>query len=183
MSDSPVAIVCGYDRFSDLHLYAENVASGLVADGVERVIVTGGFTNRDSWHSEAWLMAQVIAQRVPDASVILEEWAMTTVDNLVFGREAARQLFDGVVSFVVYCDVAHRAKVLVLARIILGVNVTVRAIQRQVPFATRLFEPVSIVCEALCAVAPPLRRMLSRFSATCKGVSVTPRRKAQREAA
>jgi hypothetical protein len=183
MSDSPVAIVCGYDRFSDLHLYAENVASQLAHERVERVIVTGGFTNRDSWHSEAWLMAQVIAQHVPDATMVLEEWAMTTVDNLVFARDAARKLFHAAPPFIVYCDVAHRAKVLVLARLILGTGVRVRAIPRQVPFVTRVLEPLSIVCESLCAVAPPLRRALSRLAAACKGVSAIPRRKAQREAA
>lgn len=57
MRESPVAIVCGYDRFSDLHLYAEQVASEIAASRVDRIIVTGGFTNRDSYHSEAPMSA------------------------------------------------------------------------------------------------------------------------------
>lgn len=128
-------------------------------------------------------MAQVIAERLRDAKVVLEEAAMTTLDNLVFSREVALAMFGSAKNFVVYCDVAHRTKVGVLSRLILGMNVRVRAIAREVPLVTRLFEPVSIVCESLCAVAPPLRRALSRFAAMSKGVSASPRRRAQREAA
>lgn len=170
MRESSIAIVCGYDRFHDLHLYAEKVASEIAAARVERIIVTGGFTSRDSYHSEAWVMASVLAVKLPHAVVLLEEWAMTTVDNLVFSRAIAVEKFAAG-SFVVFCDHAHRFKAAVLTRIILGANATVRSIPRTVSWMTHAFEPVSIVCEAVCAVAPPLRKLLSRVAAWSKGVS------------
>ena len=173
MRESPVAIVCGYDRFSDLHLYAEQVASQIAAARVDRIIVTGGFTSRDSYHSEAWVMSRVLAAKLPHAVVVLEEWAMTTVDNLVFSRAIALEKFAAG-SFVVFCDQAHRIKAAVLSRIILGANATVRSIPRTVSWRTLALEPVSIVCEALCAVAPPLRKLLSRVAAWSKGVAATP---------
>src|SRR5881394_3926393 len=129
MRESPVAIVCGYDRFSDLHLYAEQVASEIEAARIDRIIVTGGFTSRDSYHSEAWVMARVLAVKLPHAVVLLEEWAMTTVDNLVYSRALALRTF-GAASFLVFCGRAHRLKAAVLSRIILGANATVRAIPR-----------------------------------------------------
>ena len=168
MRESPVAIVCGYDRFCDLHVYAEQVASEIAAARVDRIIVTGGFTSRDSYHSEAWVMARVLAVKLPHAVVLLEEWAMTTVDNLVFSRAIALRTF-GAESFVVFCDHAHRAKAAILTRIILGANATVRSIPRAVPWRTLALEPVSILCEAVCAVAPPLRKVLSRTAAWWKG--------------
>lgn len=170
MRESPIAIVCGYDRFSDLHLYAEQVACEIAAARVDRIIVTGGFTNRDSYHSEAWVMASVLAVKLPHAVVVLEEWAMTTVDNLVFSRTIAVEKFAAR-SYVVFCDHAHRAKAAVLTRIVLGANATVRSIPRAVSWMTLALEPVSIVCESLCAVTPPLRKLLSRFSAWVKGVT------------
>src|ERR1043166_3717269 len=170
MRESPVAIVCGYDRFDDLHLYAEQVASEIASARVDRIIVTGGFTSRDSYHSEAWVMAQVLALKLPHAVVLLEEWAMTTVDNLVLSRAIAIERFAAK-SFLVFCDHAHRAKAAVLTRIILGANARVRSIPRVVSWATHLFEPVSIVCEAVCAVAPPLRKLLSRIAAWSQGVA------------
>lgn len=173
MRESPVAIVCGYDRFSDLDLYAEQVASEIAAARVDRIIVTGGFTSRDSYHSEAWVMAQVLASKLPQAAVVLEEWAMTTVDNLVFSRAIAVEKFAAG-SYIVFCDRAHRVKAAVLTRIILGANATVRTIPRTVSWLTLAFEPVSIVCEAVCAVAPPLRKLLSRVAAWSKGVAATP---------
>jgi hypothetical protein len=173
MRESPVAIVCGYDRFSDLHLYAEQVASEIASARVDRVIVTGGFTSRDSYHSEAWIMASVLAVKLPNAVVILEEWAMTTVDNLVFSRNLAAEKFAAA-SYVVFCDHAHRFKAAVLTRIILGANATVRSIPRAVSWMTLAFEPVSIVCESVCAVTPPLRKLLSRVAAWSKGVEASP---------
>lgn len=173
MRESPVAIVCGYDRFADLHLYAEQVASEIASARVDRVIVTGGFTSRDSYHSEAWVMAQVLAAKLPQAVVLLEEWAMTTVDNLVFSRAIAIERFAAE-SFLVFCDHAHRVKAAVLTRIILGANARVRSIPRIVSWATLVLEPVSIVCESVCAVAPPLRKALSRLAAWSKGVAAEP---------
>jgi hypothetical protein len=114
-------------------------------------------------------MAQVLAAKLPHAVVVLEEWAMTTVDNLVFSRAIALEKFAAK-SFVVFCDQAHRAKAAVLTRIILGANATVRSIPRGVSWKILAFEPLSIVFESVCAVTPPLRKLLSRFAAWSKGV-------------
>src|SRR5512141_2643897 len=103
-----IGIVCGYDRFDDLHAYVERVAE-LIRD-VDAVILTGGFTSPDSWHSEAWLMATVLARVMPRQRILIEEDAMTTLDNLVFARSLAHRVFGRVCEWKVYCDAAHRLK-------------------------------------------------------------------------
>ena len=118
-------------------------------------------------------MSRMLASKLPHAAVVLEEWAMTTVDNLVFSRAIALERFAAG-SFLVFCDHAHRFKASVLTRFILGANATVRSIPRAVPWMTHAFEPLSIVCESVCAVVPPLRKALSRFAAWTKGVAATP---------
>ncbi len=171
-----VAIICGYDRFSDLHQYAADVAAQLAGERVDAVVVSGGFTSPRSGVSEAALMARVLTEIIPDLVVVLEERAMTTLDNLVFGRGLAEHLFGRITRFVVFCDVAHRVKVAVLSRIILGVDATVRAVHRVVPWFTYAFEPVSIVVESTAALVRPLRSPLSRLAAMSKGLSDSSRR-------
>jgi hypothetical protein len=170
MRECPVAIVCGYDRFSDLHVYADRVASHLKSSSIGTVVVTGGFTDRLSHLSEAAVIASVLSVRLPHVLVILEEEAMTTLDNLVFGRAVAMRMQGRVAAFHVYCDGPHLAKVAVLTRIVLGRAARVFSVPRRVPWHVYAFEPLSTVVEAVCATAPPLRRALSRFAAWAKGV-------------
>lgn len=171
-----VAIVCGYDRFSDLDRYAADVAAQLAGERVDAIVVSGGYTSPRSGVSEAALIGRVLTEMIPDALVVLEERAMTTLDNLVFGRHVAEHLFGRVTRFVVFCDAAHRAKVAVLSRIVLGANATVRAVHRVVPWFTHAFEPLSIVVESAAALVAPLRIPLSRLAAFSKGLSGSSRR-------
>src|SRR5438045_8783057 len=116
-----IGIVCGYDRYADLHEYSERVAAELARDPFDAIIVTGGFTNPNSKQSEAELMSAVVSRHMPHALVVLEERAMTTLDNLVFGKAIAEDLFERIDRFVVFCDGAHRFKVPILTRLVIGV--------------------------------------------------------------
>ena len=166
-----IGIVCGYDRYTDLDQYTQLVAHELAREPFDAIIVTGGFTNPESKHSEAQLMSAVVSRHIPHALVVLEERAMTTLDNLVFGKAAAEKLFEKIDRFVVFCDAAHRVKVSILSRLILGVRGTVHAVHRAVPFMIHLLEPASIVIEAAAAVVPPLRKYVSAGAARMKGVT------------
>ena len=174
MTMSSVGIVCGYDRFDDLHEYVERVAE-LIRD-VDAVILTGGFTSPESWHSEAWLMATVLARVMPRQRILIEENAMTTLDNLVFAKSLAHRIFGRVGEWKVYCDAAHRMKVAVLSRIILGKHAQVFSVDREVEWHIRLVEPFSVIFESICAHVPGLRRTLSAFAARVKGVNGSSRR-------
>jgi len=169
-----IGIVCGYDRYTDLDQYTQRVADELALEPFDAIIVTGGFTNPESRHSEAQLMSAIVTRHMPHALVVLEERAMTTLDNLVFGKAAAEKLFDRIDRFVVFCDIPHRLKVSILTRLILGVRGTVRGVHRVVPFITHLCEPFSIVIESAAAVVPPLRKYVSAGAAMMKGVSAVP---------
>ena len=169
-----IGIVCGYDRFEDLHEYVERVAELIGIAPVDAVILTGGFTSPDSWHSEAWLMAAVLARVMPLQRILIEEQAMTTLDNLVFARSLAHQIFGRISEWKVYCDAAHRLKVSVLARILLGRHARVYAVDRDVEWHIRMIEPISVVFEAVCAHVPGLQRTLSAFAARMKGVAREP---------
>lgn len=171
-----IGIVCGYDRFEDLHLYVEHVAELISAAPVDAVILTGGYTSPSSWHSEAWLMAEVLAKVLPKQRVLIEEQAMTTLDNLVFAKSLAHRIFGKIQSWSVYCDAAHRLKAGVLSRIILGKHAQVFAVDRDVELHIRLVEPFSVVFESICAHVPGLQRTLSAFAARIKGVSGSSRR-------
>ncbi len=173
-----IGIVCGYDRLDDLHLYVEHVAELIHADPADAVILTGGYTSPSSWHSEAWLMAEVLARVLPRQPLLIEEQAMTTLDNLVFAKDLAHRLFGRIQAWKVYCDAAHRLKVGVLARIILGKHAQVFAVNRDVELHIRIVEPFSMIFESICAHVPGLRRTLSAFSARMKGVSGSSRRSA-----
>ena len=173
-----IGIVCGYDRFDDLHVYVERVAELIAAESVDAVILTGGFTSPESWHSEAWLMATVLSRVMPRQRILIEEQAMTTLDNLVFARQLAHRIFGRVCEWKVYCDAAHRLKVAVLSRIILGRHAQVLAVDRDVELRIRLVEPFSVIFESICAHVPGLQRALSAFAARMKGVSGISRRSA-----
>jgi len=173
-----IGIVCGYDRFTDLDEYSSKVADQLAREPFDAIIVTGGFTDPSSHLSEAQMMSDVVSRHLPHALVVLEERAMTTLDNLVFGKAMAEKLFARVDRFVVFCDRAHRVKVSILSRIIFGVRTTVRTVHRAVPVLTHLLEPGSIVIESIAALAPPLRKYVSAAAARIKGVSAIPRHSA-----
>ena len=171
-----IGIVCGYDRYTDPDQYTQLVADELAREPFDAVIVTGGFTNPQSKRSEAEVMSAVVRRQMPQMIIVLEERAMTTLDNLVFGKAVAEKLFDRIDRFVVFCDIAHRLKVSILARLILGVRATVRGVHRVVPFITHLIEPLSIVIESAAALVPPLRKYVSAGAARMKGVSAIARR-------
>ena len=175
-----IGIVCGYDRFEDLHQYVERVAELITLTPVDAVVLTGGFTSPDSWHSEAWLMASVLARVMPRQRVLIEEQAMTTLDNLVFARSLAHQIFGRIGEWRVYCDAAHRLKVSVLSRIVLGRHARVFSVERDVEWHIHLIEPFSVVFESICAHVPGLQRLLSAFAARIKGVSGSSRRSVTR---
>ena len=165
-----IGIVCGYDRYTDLDQYTQRVADELAREPFDAIIVTGGFTDPKSKHSEAQLMSAVVTRHMPHALVVLEEQAMTTLDNLVFGKAIAERLFERIDRFVVFCDHAHRNKVSILTRLILGVRGSVRGVHRVVPLITHLIEPFSIVIESAAALVPSLRKYVSAGAARMKGV-------------
>ena len=178
-----IAIVCGYDLHSDLAEYVRNVVPVIEAERCDAIVLSGGYTSPSHDHSEAEAMTRAIKEHLPDAVVILEERAMTTLDNIVYGSEVAEKLFPAR-RYVVICDRVHALKVIVLGAIVLRVRFNVRAVRRKVPLKVVVFEPFSIIAEAIAAVIPPLRGPLRRAAMRLKGVSEpspVPSSRAQRE--
>jgi DUF218 domain-containing protein len=166
-----IAIVCGYDLHSDLQEYVRSVVPVILAEHCDAIIFSGGYTSPVHDHSEAEAMTRAFASHVPDALVILEERAMTTLDNIVYGNQIAKQLFP-VRRYIVICDRVHAVKVTLLSAILMRVGFTVRAVPRKVPRKVLLFEPVSIVAEAVAAVIPFLRTPLRRAAMRLKGLRI-----------
>src|SRR5258708_31196321 len=129
-----IGIVCGYDLNEDLPAYVNGVAGALAGEQCDVVIVSGGPTSPVTPHSEAWRIAEGVQARMPDLEILLEERALTTLDNLVFARAIARHTFEPIDGFVVFCDSAHARKVRLLSPMILGPTVTLHARPRNVPF-------------------------------------------------
>ena len=169
-----VGIVCGYDLNDGLHDYVKSVAPLIERENLDFVILSGGRTSPRSHHSEAWVMAGHLRKLLAGAELLLEEHAMTTLENLIFARGLAEHHAGVVARFVVFCDRVHRRKVAALAKLILGARAIVHSVDHDVAHRVRLFEPVSHVIEAVVAHFPPLRKYLRAAAIRMKGVSGTP---------
>ena len=110
-----VGIVCGYDLNDGLHDYVKSVAPLIERENLDFVILSGGRTSPRSHHSEAWVMAGYLRKMLAGAELVLEEHAMTTLENLIFARGLAEHHAGVVARFVVFCDRVHRRKVAALA--------------------------------------------------------------------
>ena len=115
----------------------------------------------------------------PHHCVLLDHEAMTTLDNIVFGRMLAERTFPRVERWVVCCDVAHALKVWLLARIVLRGRIAMRVVRRPVPLHIWLREPLSILIEGAGALIPRLRPLIRAAAARMKGVSAMQRRSAR----
>lgn len=178
-----VALICGYDELRSLRDYVAGVAGHLRAERVDFAILSGGRTRPGMLHSEAQVMAEALSELCPDVPLLLEEEAMTTLDNLVAGKALAERTLGGIERWTVFCDRTHAVKVRVLSRLILGAKRRVRSIPRNVPLIIRLAEPFSVFCETMAALLPRLRRPLRAFAMWYRGVSGVRPRSIRQEAA
>lgn len=171
-----VAIVCGYDLDSDLREYVERVTRKIDGERFDAVVLSGGRTHPRFTESEAAAMAEHLSAH---HFVLLDHEAMTTLDNIVFGRVLAERTFPRVERWVVCCDVAHAVKVWLLARIVLRGPVALRVVKRKVPLHIWVREPLSILIEVTGALIPRLRPVIRGLAARMKGVSAMQRRSAR----
>ncbi|HKO55301.1 MAG TPA: ElyC/SanA/YdcF family protein [Thermoanaerobaculia bacterium] len=168
-----VAIICGYDLDSDLREYIADVTEKIHGERLDAVVLSGGRTHPRFTDSEAAAMAEHLS---PHHCVLLDHEAMTTLDNIVFGRLLAERTFPHVERWVVCCDVAHVVKVWLLARIVLRGRIAMRVVHRPVPLYIWMREPLSILIEVGGALIPSLRPVIRAAAARMKGVSAKQRR-------
>jgi uncharacterized SAM-binding protein YcdF (DUF218 family) len=165
-----VGIVCGYDLNDDLPGYVRSVAPLIARENLDFVILSGGRTSPRSNRSEAWVMAGHLGLMTPAPVIVLEEHAMTTLENLMFARGLAEHHAGVATRFVVFCDRVHRRKVAALSGLILGARVAVYCVDRKASLRVRLFEPLSHLIEGIVARAPRLRKYLRAAAIRIKGV-------------
>lgn len=171
-----VGIVCGYDLNADLDGYVSSIAPLIARAGLDLVIVSGGRTSPHSHSSEAWVISRGLREVVPADRILLEEDAMTTLENLVFARGLAEDHGGLIDRFTVFCDSVHSRKVRTLSRLILGAKTMVHSVERDAPLRVRLFEPLSHLIETAAALVPSLRKHLRATAMRIKGVTGGPRR-------
>jgi DUF218 domain len=177
-----IAIVCGYDLHSDLRDYVRRVAEVLDAEHCDALILSGGRTSPVIDDSEAQAMTRALAEHLTDHVVVLEERAMTTLENIVYARELAEKLFT-VTRYVVTCDRVHALKVNALCALLLRRRFRVRSVPRKVPLKVTLFEPISFIAEVAAAIVPVLRFPLRYVAMRFKGLDARSRRSTRQEAA
>ena len=114
-----VAIICGYDLDSDIDDYIDRVSVKLAPETVDAVILSGGRTSPHTDASEASTMAVSLKARLHHDVVLLDHEAMTTLDNIVYAKRLALQMYPHVDRYIVFGDVAHIVKIWLLSRIIL----------------------------------------------------------------
>lgn len=177
-----VGIICGYDLHSDLRDYVRRVAAIIEDEQCDALVLSGGRTSPTIDDSEAQAMTRALTEHLNNPLVVLEERAMTTLDNIVYAREIAERMFP-VRRYVVTCDRVHAAKVMALSAILLRRRFKVRAVPRKVPMKVTLFEPVSFVLEVIAAIFPVFRSMLRASARKLKGLSAPSRRSVPRAVA
>ena len=153
-------IVCGYDLDTDLRSYVADVIRATEHEEPELLILSGGRTSPHSTDSEALVMSQAFAELRPGRAVLLEEEALNTLENLLHAKQLAEETNPAIERYVIVGDTAHRRKLAILARLVIGRNVSIIAVPRPTAFITHLFEPVSTLFEAIAAVSPATRRFL-----------------------
>lgn len=148
-------IVCGYDLDTDLYAYSASAIHAIGDDGFDALVLSGGRTSPRSVESEALVMSRAFAELLPHRKPILDEEAMSSLENLLHGRRLAPAE-----RYLVICDHAHRRKVSVLARLTLGRGAAVRSVARPTSWITHALEPFSLVLESIAALVPATRRGL-----------------------
>ena len=176
-----IAIVCGYDDQASLRPYIELLAPKINALRPSFLVLSGGCTSPVSEESEALVMSRLVQELCPGQPYVLEEAAMSTIENVVNAKALAERTFGRVDRWFIFCGRTHRAKVAALARLLLGRGVRVIAVPRKVRLMVRLLEPPSLVIESAAALLPPLRRWVRAGAILWRGVSRS-RRSAPRAA-
>jgi len=162
-STAPVTtafIVCGYDLDTDLRAYVGDVLRAIAHLPGDLVILTGGRTSPHTTTSEARVMSDAFAELAPGRDVLLDEEALNSLENLLHGKKLAEESARLIDRYVVVGDTAHRRKLSILARLVLGRSASVIAVRRPTSLLTHLFEPISILFESIAAVIPALRRVV-----------------------
>jgi uncharacterized SAM-binding protein YcdF (DUF218 family) len=152
-----VAIICGYHELHSLASYVALIAPRMQTIAPAFAILSGGVTSADAAQSEAAVMAETLSRVCPEQPFLLDEEAMSTLDNLLNAKALAERTFGRVSRWAVFCDSAHRRKVATLARRGLGATANVHHVPRRVDLVTRLLEPPTLVVEACAALWPSLR--------------------------
>lgn len=149
-------IVCGYDLDTDLRAYVADVIGAIANEDPALLILTGGRTSPLSKDSEAAAMSRAFAELQPERAVVLEEESLNSLENLLHAKLLAET--NGAIDrYVVVCDTAHRRKLAILGRLVLGRNASVIAVSRPTALITHILEPFSTFFEAMAAVIPATR--------------------------
>jgi len=124
LEEDALVVVLGYGCHltESIRKYLDCVVGFVETNNVVAIIVTGGYTNRKSAPgvSEAGMMAAYLRKRGVTKSIILDETAVTTNENLhsIIRIMRERRFVDK--KIVIFCDGARSFKVKILGRLILG---------------------------------------------------------------
>jgi hypothetical protein len=127
----PAVLVCGYGTRLDSNLrgYLDTAMSIISVLEPRTVLFSGGATGSDTDISEARLMLEHSASWLHEGSVILDEYSLTTLDNLLSARRA---LSESINHIVILCDQYRYVKVCILSAVVFRKKlVSVRSITRR----------------------------------------------------
>jgi hypothetical protein len=158
-----VALVCGYGTTADVSLraFVARVARRLAELNADVIVLSGGRTGV-SPETEARLLRSLLGSSVGAADVLLEERALTTLDNLAFARDLLLPYVvheRAHVRLTVFCDRIRQWKVRALARRLFDSArwvVRVVGIERATTLRDVLFQVPSFVIELMATGVPAL---------------------------
>lgn len=159
-----VGIICGYGSKLDegTRQYVESVMKYVLSNKIQTLILSGGFTSRESNTSEARLMLSLMEQQSQDVELLLEEKSLTTLHNLLYAKEIIERLKLSEYEVCIFCDQVRYLKIYILSKVIFknSQNIQVIKISRKEYFTAYILQIISIIYQLLGAINPSIEKKI-----------------------
>ncbi|MBD2166408.1 YdcF family protein [Calothrix membranacea FACHB-236] len=158
-----LGIVCGYgtDLNNDIEGYLNSVLEFSINNNINKLILTGGITQKSSKISEASLMHQILVGLNLDLEIVLEEESITTLHNLLYSQKIINSFDKKIEKLYIFCDAVRIFKVFCLSKIIFN-NYSFETIyfQRKENLLIYCMQIPSTIIQALGVIFPELEKMI-----------------------
>lgn len=158
-----IGIVCGYgtDLNNDIQGYLNSILDFSKNNNLNKLILTGGVTQKSSKVSEASLMHQILLTQNIDLEILLEEDSITTLHNLLYSKKILNNLVDKIDKLYIFCDAVRIFKVFCLSKIIYNnYPIEIICFQRQENLLMYFVQVPSTIIQALGIIFPKFEKMI-----------------------
>ena len=156
-------IVCGYGSELDDNLkrYIDFVYKQIEQYNLDVIVLTGGYSYRNSTSTEAELMYKLLSEKYFNTEFLLENKAITTLHNLLYSEKLIKASHIEIDKIYIFCDSIRLVKVMILSKIIFSkFSTKVVSIEREESVLIYLLQLPSIVTQVLGAIFPVIEKKI-----------------------